>query len=298
MVRKRLLYFFIFLVMIYGGIRLYFYATDGFSVANITTHLANNPAWEMRPLTYQEQDEANNALSQTYRYWAKGHQAYVFISEDEKYVLKFLKFQRIRVDPWLANLPYPSFMNSWVQEKVDHKNNKLMELFKSWKIAFENLKDETALLMVHLNKTDHLNQQIKIVDPIGISHSLNLDDAVFLLQKKADLMCPQIQQWMSSNKKEDAQKMISSMLALYISEYQRGLGENDQHILRNMAILDDKPVHIDLGRFVKDEHLKNPKVYRNELVYKLLKFRIWLQTNFPELADYLTKELEKAAHEE
>lgn len=290
---KRLIYFFIALGLIYGGIRLYFYATDGFSLSNITSHLENTHEWDTRALAPDEEKLANQALNQTYRYWAKGHQAYVFLSDDGKYVLKFLKFQRIRVHPWLSQLPHPAFLDEWIQEKVNHKENKLYDLFRSWKIAFEDLKEETALLMVHLNKTQHLNRTVAIVDPLGFTHKLDLDNTVFLLQKKADLMCPQIQNWMASNQKEKAKEMISSMLNLYISEYKRGFGEKDQHIIRNMAILDNRPVHIDLGRFVREEQLKNPKVYRNELVYKLLKFRIWLQTNFPELADYLTKEIER-----
>lgn len=293
MKKNRLIYFIMAMLLIYGGIRFYFYATDGFSIANITSHLDNDPEWETRSLSPEEELIAEEALNQTYRYWAKGHQAYVFLSEDGKYILKFLKFQRIRVNTWLAHLPYPAFLEPWVRQKIESKENKLRELFKSWKIAFEHLKPETALLMVHLNKTEHLKKSITIIDPIGITHKLDLDNTVFLVQKKADLMVPQIQKWMAANEKEKAKEIISKMLALYVSEYKRGLGEKDQHILRNMAIIDGEPVHIDLGRFVIDEQLKNPKVYRNELVYKLLKFRIWLQTNYPEIANELTKEMER-----
>ena len=78
MARKRLIYYFIILVLIFGGIRLYFYATDGFSVANITSHIESGSEWEMRALTPREEEEADHALQQTYYYWAKGHQAYVY----------------------------------------------------------------------------------------------------------------------------------------------------------------------------------------------------------------------------
>lgn len=47
--------------------------------------------WELPPLTFEEQQEVERILSQKFTYLARGSQAFAFISEDGKYILKLFK---------------------------------------------------------------------------------------------------------------------------------------------------------------------------------------------------------------
>ena len=68
-------------------------------------------------------------------------------------------------------------------KKVDRRFALLKHDFDSYKIAYENLKDETGLIYLHLNKTDFLKQKMIIIDKIGIYHEIDLDSMEFLIQK-------------------------------------------------------------------------------------------------------------------
>lgn len=58
--------------------------------------------------------------------------------------------------------------------------------FQSYKIAFEKLKEASGLLYLHLNHTTDLKKQVHLVDHLGSSYQVNLDDVAFLIQKKRE----------------------------------------------------------------------------------------------------------------
>src|SRR5437868_4094151 len=81
------------IVALYGGGRLYFYLTDGFAIENITSQYPYDVKRETRSITQAEQQQIHSILSQKFSYLGKGCQSYVFVSEDDNYVLKFFKYQ-------------------------------------------------------------------------------------------------------------------------------------------------------------------------------------------------------------
>lgn len=281
-------------VLVYGAGRLYFSLTDGFSVSNITIDLPEKREWEIRPFTPEEAQIANEALSQDYHYLAKGHQAYVFESRDGKYVIKFIKFQRITPKPWYKYLPLFGSWNEWRQEKIKHKAAILDAFFDSWKISFEDLKEEAAVVMVHLNRTKNLNKTITFVDKMGFSHTLNMDDMVFQIQKKTIPFDDVISEQMASGNVAAAKQLLDRLLNLYVGECRRGYFERDYWIMRNTGVTPDNvPMHIDTGRFVYDEKLKDPQVCYEQILWKSVRLRPWLQKHYPVLSVYYEGKLEE-----
>lgn len=287
----RLLILGLIFLSLYSLGRLYYHLTGGFMISNITSDFPFQPQWEIRPLMVSEQEEFTKAIDQPYYYLGKGCQSYVFVSQDEKYVIKFFKYQRYRLQPWLAYFPPLPAIVKYREQKIATKWNKLDGFVRSWKLAFENLKEETGLVFVHLNKTNDLKKEVVIYDKIGWKHIIKLDQMEFCVQRRASMLCKTLLEYKNNEMLSEAKRLIYYLLNMILSEYARGLADNDHALMQNTGVAQGKPVHIDVGQFVFNEEIKQPVVFRQELFTKTYKFKLWLQNNYPELGEYLEQEL-------
>lgn len=278
---------------LYGLSRLYFHLTGGFLQSNIASDFSYNPEWETRALTVPEQAELTAALGQSYAYLGKGCQSYVFLSQDKEYVIKFFKYQRFRLQPWLEYAPPLPALLQYKKEKKEKKWDKLDGFVKSWKVAFEHLKEETGLVFVHLNKTQHLQKNIHLTDKLGLSHQIDLDQTEFCIQRKANMLCDVLLEFKKTGNLEGAQVLVSDLLNLILSEYERGLADNDHALMQNTGVANGQPIHIDVGQFVLTEEVKQAAVYHQELVTKTYKFKQWLKAEYPEMAQFLENRLQE-----
>jgi hypothetical protein len=55
--------------------------------------------------------------------------------------------------------------------------------------------------------------------------------------------------------------------------------------------VDDKPIFIDVGRFVEDKTRENPAVYTKDLYLVTKRFRHFLEDNYPDLVSILDEEM-------
>ncbi|KAF3362243.1 hypothetical protein PHSC3_001210 [Chlamydiales bacterium STE3] len=277
---------------VYGIGRLYFELTGGFAVRHISSNLTFDPQREIHFST-QQKEAVSQILHQHFHYLGKGCQSYVFLSEDGKYVIKFLKYQRFRPQKFLDVFSFLPFVEKIRQQKLIKKNERLNNLFSSWKIAAENLNDETGIVFLHLNKTSDLNPSLVIYDKLGLKHTLNPNQLEFMIQKRAEMLCPTIDEYMVKGEKDKAKKLLTNLLEMILSEYQRGLADNDHALMQNTGVIEGKPVHIDVGQFESNKRFLDKKEYGIELFSKMYKFRIWLSKRHPELESFLTAHLLK-----
>ncbi|MEM1282586.1 MAG: hypothetical protein AAGG81_03450 [Chlamydiota bacterium] len=270
---------------LYGMSRLYYQSTGGFSIQNISSDYSYNPAWETNSLKDSEKEYVDSILSQKFVYLGKGCQSYVFTSGDGDYVIKFFKYQRFRTAKWVEFFTFIPWVDDYYLKKVQKKRVKLEGVFSSWCIAFDHLSDETGVVYVHLNKTDHLQKSVSIIDKAGYEHKIWIDDFEFMIQKRAKMLCDEIDELMAEGGIDQAQKMLVSLVDTILDEYHRGYADNDHALMQNTGIIEGKPVHIDVGQFVSEEIVKNPNFHMQELYTKTYKFRIWLRDTYPELCD-------------
>ncbi len=234
-------------------------ATEGFTLLGIQSHYPFNPAWEIQnPLL-------PNVFEQRFTYLASGGQCFAFLSEDGKYVLKFFKHQR--------------------RKKKQLK--KLSRDYVSYKIAMEMLPIETGLLFVHLNKTDTLKKEARIIDKLGIEHHVDLDRVDFILQKRAEMTYPHLLHLVEKNDLAGAKEAIDSICALILSRCQKGIHDDDAKIHRNCGFIEGRAVIIDVGRFKMDPRRLDPKVQSADLIHCTEKLKSYLEEISPELAQYL-----------
>lgn len=282
---------FLSIAMIYGAGRVYFRVTAGFTTSNIASQLPYDSRFDTKPLSREENNLVDSILSQPFRYLGKGCQSYVFASEDGKYVLKFFKYQRFTPQAWLNLFSFIPAVDKYRLEKIEEKKQKLENIFTSWKLAHDELKSETGLIYVHLNKTKNLNKELVIFDKMGFKSVLPIDNYEFLIQKRASMLTEVIDEQMKTEKLADAKLLIDNLFNTIISEYNRGLGDNDHALMQNTGVLEGMPIHIDVGQFVRNENFKDFDSQAQETFSKTYRFRLWLKNKYPDLSIYLDQKL-------
>lgn len=270
----------------YGVGRLYYRLTDGFLVSNITSSNTYDARWETRPLTLEESELVQHILHQEFRYLGKGCQSYVFASQDGNYVLKFFKYQRLRPKYWLNLLSFIPWIQDYRQRKILSKDRKRAVFFQSWKVAFDLIPETTGVVFVHLNPSENLNTELKIYDKMGFEHVLNMNHLEFMIQKRATMLRDVINDHMKKGQLAQAESLLETFIQRILANYQKGIADNDHALMQNSGVYEGMPIHIDVGQFVFDESVKDPKFYTQELFTKTYKFRLWLKKNHPELAEH------------
>ncbi len=292
--RKPIIFLYVscFLGLVGIGINYYYYVkADGFLVRKISSNLSFNSSWHI-DYSDAERDELRSILNQPFHYLSKGAQSYVFLSEDQKYVIKFFKTCYYVLPWWNRYFQLPLTRDVQKMNAMIKMNAKLNRDFISHHIAFTELKEETGLVFLHLNKSHDLNQEITLFDKTGFRHRLNLDQMEFLVQKSAKLFYPSIEHCVQERGIDAAKKMISSLITLLRARCMKGVVDKDPNIETNFGVIGHQPVQIDTGRFKKNDSEKNPEVYQPELIRITDHFKQWLQSNYPELVIHLQEEVQ------
>jgi len=284
---------FLLIALVYGGGRLYYRVTDGFLESNIVYDMGLEPKWNTAPLAETAKQSLKTILSQPFYYLGKGCQSYVFASEDRQYVIKFVKYQRFRPPEWLDAFASVPYVNDYRLKKIAKKKKKLDNLFSSWKLAYEELQPETGIIYVHFNKTDDVDQSLTVYDKLGFKHELQLKGIEFMLQKKIDMLCPALLKQKERGDLAASKALIDRLFGMLLSEYERGLADNDHALMQNTGVDQGQPIHVDVGQFIKNPTVSDPSVYNQELINKTWKFRKWLEINYPQLADYTLQSLKR-----
>lgn len=215
-----------------------------------------------------------------------GLESYVFLSADKKVVLKFFKHHHLREADRLAKI-FPFCKKMSTQKRENFKRS-----LSSYQIAYNELKEETALLYLHLAKTEKRLPTVTLIDRLGIEHKVALDQVQFLAQRRADLLLQTLDS-------PQAKESISSLLSLISTRSSRGIADRDPMLERNFGFIDSKAVVIDLGSFSKDPFLKKKNRRNTTLFYETLPLRCLLAKEKPDLLPHFEKEFERIiSHED
>ena len=228
-------------------------------------------------------------FSQPFTFLNSGLECYAFLSQDKQIVLKVFKHHYIRQAELVAQLlPLPYFKKIR-QDKIE----RMAKTFASCKIAYEELKEETGLLYMHLNKTSLQLPTITLIDRLDIKHQVALDGVQFMVQKRADLLDAILENNMAKYDLEGAKKHIHALVALIVDRCKKGVADRDPILDRNFGFLEDRAIVIDVGSFSKNPFLKHPQAYKRELFYETLPLRCLLTKRFPELLPAFEEEFNK-----
>lgn len=257
-------------------------------MTRVLSHLEFDPTLETAPLSLNERKKIETSLSQKFTFLGSGGQAYAFLSEDQTTVLKLFKHHHLQDFSFLSPLPLP-FVHAFINKRQKLRT----QLFQSCKIAYDELASETGLLYVQLNKKQHYwKQKVTLIDKLGISHQVDLNQLEFMLQKKASLAFSSIKKMVKEGDQISARQAIGSLLKMLADRCRKGIKDNDNGLKRNMGLNGTEAMSIDIGSFSKDPSLSLQAKMEQEIREKTWRLKNWLVKNDPELG----QEYEKMIH--
>ena len=222
-------------------------------------------------------------LNQEFRYFKRGAQCFVFLSEDKEYVLKIFNNRHLKQLRFFSFLPFSYERKRMLEEQIDRS-------FQSYTLATNDLSNETGVLYAHLSLGNSPPLELRIVDKLGIRHSLSSKETGFLLQKRGTLFYPSLIKKMAEGRLEEAKEMISSLTVLISRCQAKGVANQDPSVRKNVGMIDNRCVIFDVGRFSKDDLLKDPLYAQKKKCYHLRRFRKWLLKNYPHLIEHFDRE--------
>lgn len=261
----------------------------GFGIDKIRSRLEYSSRWAIESAS-QVSEEVDQILSQDFNYLGCGAQCYAFLSADGNYVLKFFKMKHLTPKTYLKYLPVPG-LDKYRFNKIEKRLLRQQDLFLSYKMAYEELKEETGLLYVHLNKTHTLHKKLKLYDRMRHCFEINLDDYEFVLQLKSQLVCDRIVALMQRGDKEGVSVAINSLLTQVVSQCKKGYIDRDSGISHNYGFVGNHVIHFDVGRLMRDETAKDPTHYQREVLRVGKKLEQWLTEFYPNLLPLLEEQI-------
>lgn len=267
--------------------------TEGFYVERIASIFPDNPKWDVA-VSSEQSKAVEPALKQSYTYLAHGFQCYAFASQDGKYILKFIRQQRLQPMPLFQWLPDIWPFKDIKAEKEQFGLRRANYLFTSLKVAFEDVPEETGLLLVHLNSTKGLYPAVTLYDKAGQKHTVMLDSHQFVLQKRALPIKQTLASLMQEGKVDEAKARIDQIFTLLATCAKKGIADMDMQLIRknNLGFLPDRAIYVDTGKITRKESMKTPERFKKDLE-RLIPLREWLQENYPELAEHFDQRMQQ-----
>jgi hypothetical protein len=196
-------------------------------------------------------DEMRRILSQPFHYFAKGHQSFVFASEDNQHVVKLYRFpSHLRPLPWL-NHPFSSRLSQRRKAIMTYNEEKLSLSLHSYQIAFEELQRETGVEWIHLSPTHDDLPLLHLIDRCGHHYEIPLDDLCIVVQKRFIPIFEALEQMKTSSDREGIRHVVSSLLDRIEGSCRKGIVDKDPVLDKNYGWDGKEVVYLDIGRFVK-----------------------------------------------
>lgn len=225
----------------------------------------------------------DNLFAQKFTYLGRGGQSFAFVSDDGKTVLKFLKR---RFSP---SFLLPNFASCLAQKKEQYVQKKWERDARSYALAFEQLKEESGLIALHLHKTK--SQKITIVDKLGIAHKIDLGNLAYIVQKHATPLLQDLSEKIERHQIDAAKETLKSVVELVCLRCKRGIADEDPRLQKNLGLIDGHPIFIDIGRFKNEETLKKSATCQAHLTHVTSRLHAWLVQQDPALASYLQEQI-------
>lgn len=244
------------------------YWKDGFQIARTLCKMEFEGETAVDPSIHE-------ALQQTYSYLGRGHQCYAFGSGDGKYVVKLPRFDRYRLSFFLRAFPF-SFLKEHkekVREDLERRKDFLLESFR---IAWEDLSEETALIYLHLVETEGLKGPLVIKDSLGRRYKLDPNQTAFLLQEKKPIMMSCFEKFLEEGDRKKAEEILDVFLDLVSIRAQKGIYNKDPSFRKNFGWGDGKGAQIDIGSFYRKPDLPLQEACEKSFLETETHVRNWL----------------------
>lgn len=255
-----------------------FFPVDSFSLSKIKPR--RDFSFQATPtVSHKEIEELRSIVSQPFTYLTEGPDSYIFVSQDQKNVIKFFKMRRMTPKYWLNYIPLP-----WLEKKrlskIEERERVRHECFGGLKIAFEKFRYQTGIVFLHLFRTQYLKMKIAVQDSQKKWHEIALDQVPFLVQKKVTMLPDDIGQLMKEGKEETAIRHLCQLLELVKTTCQKGYVPVSEEIEIDYGFLEDRPFYVE-ALYAKKESNTQSTLKGLFSFSKVL--QSWLSRNHPTL---------------
>ncbi len=276
----------------FGLVRLYFRMTDDFRLGNITHPMPFFAAWDIPTPSSAEMQKINGILAQHFTYIGKGAQSYAFQSEDQRYVLKFFKFKHL-TPHWFVEIfpPFPPF-STYREKQAVRKEKKLNGVFEGYRLAYGVHKEASGLIYIQLNPVIAEPRLVTILDKAGFKRSIDLTKVPFILQEKAITTRTLVQDALEKGNLPLVKQRLRQIFDLYATEYQKGIYDKDHGVMHNTGFVDDRPIHLDVGKLMRNDKLSDAAVWEKDMEHIAWKFDDWIRDNYPKVYPELSTDIE------
>jgi len=272
------------------------YKSFGFSIAKITSCFTYDETSKIKPLSDIERNYIiENIFPQRFYFLRSGRQYYTFISEDRQFILKFFKIhahQRAGIFNVLSRIFYQ--MLGFRQEMKDQLIS--AKVLSNYKYVYELLREETAIVYLHLDKTYEFPASVTLIDEKGKEHILDLNAIEFIVQRRAQKFYEHLNQLVKKGRYDDLTASIRSLFQLIATRCEKGF--IDQNLdLRSFGFIDNKAVRFDCATLSYDPSIKYPLNFRNEVMEAAEKLQEWAQNNYAEATLSIQEEAQKVINQ-
>jgi hypothetical protein len=238
-----------------------------FHLENITFH-GLSPL--ETPQIVEQRAFLDKIIDQPFYYLDRGKQSFVFVSADDKYVLKFFDVKCSWSGGMLSSL------------SSEDCQKKLLRLIHGYRIADAYDRDYGGVLFTQIVPNPSLQLNVIVTDRFGFKHTIDLSSVPFVVQKKAVPTRTVLTALLINHDVSAACHKLRQIIDMYVEEHRRGLWDSDHNFMYNTGFIDDQPVRIDLGRLSLDEEKQNPQIFARE-IKKIAFDRLedWLERHFP-----------------
>ena len=285
--KKKVFAFCVFIVFSFCFLQIRFFLTDNFQMRKLLLQ-ANDSQKE----AVSQPKDIENVLSQPFYYFAKGHHAYAFISEDGKYILKFLraiKFQRPFIDSWFL---------SFAKQKKHPQKKRLHFIMKSHELASYPLQEQTAVYYLHFHKTEVLQKPICLIDKMHRRFYLDANNFCYVVQNKVELFEEILPELVKKKDDETIKDMIHAYFTVIFLRCQKNIMNKDRGGWgRNYGVIEgcNRAYEIDIGSYTVMENLNTSQKTFEEIEQCSRDFRKWIQSHVPHLVGFFDKTMKQVA---
>jgi len=272
--------------LLIGGVFFFWYKLlGGFRIDKIESFL---PKKNLR----SPNEKIEKILNGKFRYLDKGCQAYVFVSDDQEYVLKIVRFSRYKVPFWMELVKW-SKKGAEIKKRRESLKNRLLKMsLNSYELAFEKLMDLTQVEYVHLYDTDFFSNKIILTDCFQRKYKIDPNKTAFILQKKAFPLEKYLLQCKKNNDMDKTKEILERFFLTAKNLLDRKIMNKDYNCIKNTGIIDGKIIYLDVGSFVENPNLENKEKYNHFLRYSSKYFKKWSYKNFPKMLFYFEEAYE------
>ena len=254
-----------------------------FNLHLIESQLETRAEWDAK--ISPDHDKFFYVVSQQALEWVgRGANSFIFSTGDDRYVVKFLP----------AGAPPASearglFKKLFGKKTLSRKAlAKLEDSCLSSRLCFDELRDETGLVYVHLNRTRAQIHGLKLIDSYGQSQRACGDDTCFVVQQKAKPLIPTLTALMEAEDLQAAEQRIDQVFDLLIALARKGYVDGDEGLIpnNNIGFVNGRAIYLDTFHFFRAKSLDVLERMRYECQLRLRPLEAWLLASYPQLGAY------------